>query len=151
MLTEVLAIYAASISTISLAISYFAYRSDDPKLSGSAKLDTRFVDLDRMPGGPTLYVTLHNRGRGAITVASVNSLPAGILIVGGRDNSPWQIDTNDLELPTRIEGHSGVQWKIPLQKWNSSFAPTYVKPEILIGVASGETLTLKVTQPSPRG
>jgi hypothetical protein len=37
MLTDILAIYAAVVSTVSLVIAYFAFRSDDPKLSGSAE------------------------------------------------------------------------------------------------------------------
>ncbi len=35
MLTEVLAIYAAVTATVSLGVSYFAYKTDNPRISGS--------------------------------------------------------------------------------------------------------------------
>lgn len=63
MWTEVLAVYAAVVSTSSLAISYLAFRSGGPRLSGSAEIYGRY-DIE----GLTLHVDIHNRDRGPITV-----------------------------------------------------------------------------------
>jgi hypothetical protein len=64
MLTEILAIYAAAVSTCSLAISYFTYQSGGPRLSGQALLTGRFSDAE----GPMLNVAVYNRGRGPVTI-----------------------------------------------------------------------------------
>lgn len=63
MWTEVLAIYAAVVSTSSVAISYLSYRSGGPQLSGSAEIYGRY-DIE----GPKLHVDVHNRGRMTATM-----------------------------------------------------------------------------------
>ena len=120
MVTDILAIYAAVVSTVSLAISYSAYRSDDPKLSGSAEM----VDERSRGESPqlTISISLHNRGRGAITVDSAEIWQHGQI-------HSWmlsKLDAETFKLPARIEGHSGIRWKfrpadnVPLLDGNKS-------------------------------
>lgn len=145
MLTEILAIYAAVISTVSLAIAYFAYRSGDPKLSGSAELIGSYV-ID----GPVLRIALHNRGRGAITVDSGELLGWAIVDEFSQSEFPlplgtWKLNAADLKLPIRIDGHSGIRWNIAAhdisERW---LKDDFARLEVEMSLATGETLTLAV-------
>ena len=147
MLATVLAIYAAVISTVSLVISYFAYRSESPKLSGTAVVVTEPGEAPNWGFYPdnvvvTLAITLHNRGRGAITVNSVAVYDPSIT----RGTNQWNPDEDDLVLPVRIEGNSGVKWNLVadydlqqmLKRHNSE------GPDVYIGMATGEVLSMRI-------
>ncbi|HUC23943.1 MAG TPA: hypothetical protein VMA73_14640 [Streptosporangiaceae bacterium] len=145
MLTETLAIYAAITSTISLIISYFAFRSGDPKLSGVAEIradDDEPWDR-RKPHNYSLFVALYNRGRGAITVDSIEVYCDSLW----RGPKNWTPSADSVSLPVRIAGNSGVKWDINIPRddvrtfrgWKSSGVI-----EVNIGLATGETLNLQV-------
>jgi|SRR5580692_215082 hypothetical protein len=142
MLTEILAVYAAIVSTVSLAIAYFAYRSDDPKLSGTVEVKN---DLRSIKGRIELEISLHNRGRGAITIDSVNMWKAG---AGKLMPIP---DHTDVSLPVRIDGHSGLRWKIAVEDSSDHlpWSASYERPRnfvAVVGLATGETLTIRQAQ-----
>lgn len=144
MLTEILAIYAAVVSTGSVIIAYFSYRSGDPRLSGSAEIVGRY-DIE----GPTLHVTVHNRGRGPITVdfvmlwglsPSSGNKKTALPVVG------WPLHSVNSQLPVRIEGHSGDHWHSPAQKITKEWLnrSDLTRLEVTINLADGKTMTLKV-------
>src|ERR1700704_452732 len=99
MWAEVLAIYAAVVSTGSLGVSYLVYRSGGPQLSGNAEIYGRY-DVE----GPTLLVDVHNRGRGAITLDSVGLVGIGIDLEREFPVRGWPLRSPSCVLPLRIEG-----------------------------------------------
>jgi hypothetical protein len=142
MWTAVLATYAAVVSTSSLAISYLSYRSGGPQLSGDAEIEGRY-DIQ----GPTLYVDLHNRGRGPITVDSIMLWGVGIALK--KKSLPvagWPLRSPSCVLPSRIEGHSGAHWHFPAhdvaKEWLNRHDLAGLK--VTISLATGKTLTLNV-------
>ena len=142
MWTEVLTIYAAVVSTSSIAISYLSYRSGGPQLSGSAEIYGRY-DIE----GPTLHVDVHNRGRGPITVDS--TMLWGVGIVHKKDGLPvvgWPLRSPSCVLPSRIEGHSGERWHFPAHDLAKEWLNRYdlARLEVEVGLAVGKTFTLKV-------
>jgi hypothetical protein len=142
MWTEILAIYAAVISTISLAIAYLAHRSGDPQLSGAAEIVGRY-DI----AGPTLHIALHNRGRGPITVDSI--MLWGLTPSWGGKTLPivgWPLHAPNSQLPARIEGHSGRNWHTPAQEIakEALSRSDLVRLELIVYLAEGKTLTLTV-------
>jgi hypothetical protein len=99
MLAEILAIYAAVVSTASLVISYFSDRSNNPRLVGQAMASLSPV------GEYRLRVELFNRGRGPVTVKSI--------YLNGSGKYKMMGDTLNLmnpNLPARIEGHAAGEW-----------------------------------------
>ena len=138
MWTEILASYAAVVSTSSLAISYLAYKSGAPKLSGNAELRQ---DMD----GPILRIAVHNRGRGAITVESVELLGIyydGFQMVPG---DSWKLSSPEHVLPARIEGHSGIRWNFPAHNITKDWLESYLNElDVKIHLATGKTLTIFV-------
>jgi hypothetical protein len=141
MLTTVLAIYAAVISTVAVLISYYANKSDNPKLSGTVSLSGVTQGDWKKSKQFELSIALHNRGRGAVTVDSVKVYPNGIFGDGG----VWKLGTDELKLPFRIEGNSGIHWDIRpageqlrfLQRRSSK------KLQAVIGLATGQEIKLK--------
>jgi hypothetical protein len=132
MLTDALAIYAAVVSTISLAISYFANRSDNPKLSGVATYGkSDLID--------TIEVNVYNRGRGAITVESVE------IYSKERGDNPESSEVAVSE-SSRIDGHSGAHWTIPAPPsvGSARVFGNLLSVEVWVNLATGEKLTLKV-------
>jgi hypothetical protein len=139
---EVLAAYAAVVSTSSLAISYLSYRSGGPQLSGSAYIYGRY-DIQ----GPTLHVDVHNRGRGPITVDSIMLWGVGIAYKkAGLPVVGWPLRSSSCVLPARIEGHSGERWHFPAHDLTKEWLNRHdlARLEITIDLATGKTLTLKV-------
>jgi hypothetical protein len=116
MLTEIVAIYAAVVSTVSIVITYFAYRSENPKLSGSVLPGGRGRIILGKPYGPTIYsqdevefevplvIAINNRGRAPITIESASA--SCIVCTRKRYAHPAE---NSLEFPIRIDGNSGVR------------------------------------------
>lgn len=142
MWAEVLAVYAAVVSTGSLAISYLAHRSGGPHLSGSAEIYGRY-DIE----GPTLFVDVHNRGRGPVTVDSVDLQGVGVAlhdkllpVVG------WPLRSPGCVLPSRIEGSSGERWHFPAHKITEEWLSRddLARLEVQVGLATGKSLTLRV-------
>ena len=143
MWTTLLASYAAIVSSCSVVISYLSYKSGGPQLSGSAGLIGRY-DLE----GPILFVSLHNRGRGPVTVDSVllwglgsTEVARGALPVVG-----WPLHPVNSQLPVRIEGHSGVRWNSPAQKITKEWLKRddLVKLAVSVHLAHGKFLDLVV-------
>jgi hypothetical protein len=143
MWTDVLAIYAAVISTSSLAISYLSYRSGGPQLSGDAFM------TDQMVGEPPLlYIALHNRGRGPVTVDSIMLWAMGPTSVD-KDPLPvtgWPLPAVSSKLPVRIEGHSGGRWWVPAQQIASEWLKRddLVKLVVKVFLADGRLIDLVV-------
>lgn len=142
MWAEILAIYAAVVSTGSLAVAYFSYRSGGPQLSGSAEIYGRY-DIE----GPTLHINIHNRGRGAITVDSAALW--GILIYPNKSlpTIEWPLHLSSDALPCRIEGHSGTRWHVPaheIARYWLNWRNHNKRLEVQIGLANGGSLVLKV-------
>jgi hypothetical protein len=141
MWTEVLAIYAAVVSTGSLAISYLIYKSGGPKLSGHAEIEGRY-DIQ----GPTLYVDVYNRGRGPITVDTILLWGVSVAQKKSLPVVGWPLHSPSCVLPTRMEGDSGARWRFPahdfVKEWLNRHDLTRL--EVTIGLANGKTLTLKV-------
>lgn len=141
MWTEVLAIYAAVVSTGSLGVSYLSYRSGGPQLSGAAEIYGRY-DIE----GPTLHVDLHNRGRGAITVDAVDLWGVGTALQRSLPVVGWPLRSSSRALPLRIEGHSGARWHFPAHRiareWLSR--TDLLRLEVAVALANGEDLKIKV-------
>jgi hypothetical protein len=142
MLTEILATYASVVSTSSLAIAYRAYRAGGPRLSGRAKIYRRYL-ID----GPMLLVDLHNRGRGPITVDSVQLESVVVADDGPLRIIGWPtLSSSNCSLPSRIEGYSGEHWNFPahdiLEEWKSKGNIAHL--EARIGLATGKVLKLPV-------
>jgi hypothetical protein len=142
MWTEVLAAYAAVVSTSSLAISFLSYRSGGPQLSGSAEIEGRY-DID----GPKLYIDIYNRGRGPITVDSVMLWGVGrayekegLAVVG------WPLRSPSCVLPSRIEGQSGEHWHFAAHAFTKEWLNRrdLARLEVHIGLGTGNTMILKV-------
>jgi hypothetical protein len=143
MWTEVLATYAAVVSTASLAVSYLSHRSGGPQLSGNTELIGKY-DTE----GPKLTVQVHNRGRGPVTIDSIMLPGWGPTSLRRKPVGKvgWSFGPINSELPVRIEGHSGG--------WYSSRAPVAVtewlkrddliKLVVMINLADGRTINLDV-------
>jgi hypothetical protein len=149
MLTTVLAVYAAVVSTSSVLISYIAYRSADPRLSGGATLYDR----------ETLLVWFYNNGRGAITISR-------FVLMGVRSRSRrkksveyanfkflwplyYQFTGDQCGLPKRIEGHSDANWEVKLSESISEWLdlPTLVRLDLMIDLGNGKSLKFKIDVP----
>lgn len=142
MWTTILASYAAVVSTGSLAVSYLSYRSSGPQLSASAEIEGRY-DID----GPKLYIDVHNRGRGPITVDDV--MLWGVAKVYEKEGHPivgWPLRSPSCTLPTRIEGHSGEHWHFPASSFTREWLTRddLARLEAYIDLATGKILKLKV-------
>jgi hypothetical protein len=142
MWTEILASYAAAVSTSALAISYLSYRSGGPQLSGSAEIEGRY-DID----GPKLYIDVHNRGRGPITIDAV--MLWGIGKAYEKEGLPvvgWPLHSPPGTLPYRIEGQSGGHWHfpahLPTKEWLNRC--DLARLEVHVDLGTGNTLILKV-------
>jgi hypothetical protein len=146
MLTEILAIYAAVVSTSSLTVSYFSYKSGNPRLSGKAELHNT--------DAPILHIWLYNKGRGAITV---NKFELYGFEPGSKEESKtleskdfpplwWPFPRHQCGLRKRIEGHSDDEWFLPLPemaiKWLNLPNLALLDLEVLLG--NGNPLVLKV-------
>jgi hypothetical protein len=142
MLTEILAICASVVSTGSLAIAYLAYRAGGPRLSGRAKIYRHYLIE-----GPTLLVDLYNRGRGPITVESIELESVVVTDSGPLRIIGWpMLSSSNCSLPSRLEGHTGEHWDFPahdiLEEWASK--GNIARLEARIGLATGKVLTLPV-------
>jgi hypothetical protein len=142
MWTEVLAVYAAVVSTGSLAVSYISHRSGGPQLSGDAEIYGRY-DIE----GPKLFVAVHNRGRGPITIDSI--MLWGIGIAGLEKDRPivgWPLHSPKCVLPARIEGNSGALWGFPAHVVTKEWLrrDDLARLQVQIGLATGESMALKV-------
>jgi hypothetical protein len=145
MWTTILASYAAVVSTSALIVSYLSYRSGGPQLSGSAYIYGRY-DIQ----GPTLCVALHNRGRGAVTVESLELWGAASTSIGGIDLPlpviGWTFPVQQDMLPSRIEGNSGERWHFPAgdvaKRWLT--AEDLAELQVNVGLATGKSLNLRV-------
>lgn len=142
MWSELLASYAAVVSTSSLAMSYLSYRSGGPQLFGSAEIEGRY-DID----GPKLYIDVHNRGRGSITVDSV--MLWGIGKAHEKEGLPvvgWPLHLPSGALPCRIEGQSGGHWHFPAHTSTKEWLNRrdIVQLEVHVGLGTGNAMILKV-------
>lgn len=142
MWSEVLAVYAAVVSTGSLAVTYISHRSGGPQLSGDAEIHGRY-DID----GPKLFVAIHNRGRGPITIDSV--MLWGVGLTGLERSRPvvgWPLHSLESELPVRVEGNSGALWGSPAQAAAKEWLKRndLARLEVHIGLATGKTMELTV-------
>jgi hypothetical protein len=151
MWTTILASYAAVVSTSALIVSYISYRSGGPQLSGRAGIQGRY-DIQ----GPSLGVAVYNRGRGPITIDSLDlwglcsaksshtvngvGLPVGLPVVG------WPLHSPNGGLPSRIEGNSGETWSFPAVNITKEWLVREDLSELslTIWLANGKQLTLKV-------
>jgi hypothetical protein len=141
MLTEVVASYAAVVSTAALALSYVSYRASGPQLSGNAYIYGRY-DVD----GPTLHVLVYNRGRGAVTVrdlwlwASNTPRRSPCPVMG------WPLRWTKGTLPARIEGQSGEHFSFPghliTRDWLTR--RDLERMDVAVQLANGKTLWLPV-------
>lgn len=138
----ILASYAAVVSTSSLAISYLSYRSGGPQLSGSAEIEGRY-DID----GPKIYIDVHNRGRGPITVDSVALWGVGRdYEKEGLPVAGWPLRSPSCVLPSRVEGQSGEHWHFPAHNITKEWLNRgdLARLEVHIDLDTGNTLTLNV-------
>lgn len=141
MWTEILAIYAAIVSTGSLLVAYLSYKSGGPQLSGDAEIYGRY-DIE----GPTLHVKVYNRGRGPITVESIDLWGMSIVLRKLRSVVGWPLRSPGCVLPSRIEGHSGERWHFPAHRLTEEWLNRndLVHLEVTIGLANGKSLSLRV-------
>jgi hypothetical protein len=142
MWSEVLAVYAAVVSTGSVTITYISHRSGGPQLSGDAEIHGRY-DID----GPKLFVAIHNRGRGPITIDSV--MLWGVGLTGVEKNRPivgWPLHSLESELPVRVEGNSGALWASSAQAAAKEWLERndLARLEVHIGLATGKGMELTV-------
>ncbi|WP_144082714.1 MULTISPECIES: hypothetical protein [Micromonospora] len=134
MLTEILAAYAAVVSTSALAVSWLTYRSGNPRLSGDATL----VEDDKGEYG--LWVDIRNRGRSVAFVRAMNLQKHGYRKRRREAVVIWGLYARDATYPLKIEAHSGdrfhfrprgdfaIKWS-DLRRWD----PALVKVEMTNG------------------
>lgn len=144
MLTEILATYAAVVSSSSLIVSYFSYRSGGPRLSGRAEIIGRY-DIE----GPTLHAAVYNRGRGEITVDSVMLWGLSTPLINRKTLLPtvgWPLHPMNSQMPVRIEGHSGANWHSPAQEITKEWLSRsdVVHLSLMVYLADGSLLDFKV-------
>jgi hypothetical protein len=153
MLTEVLAIYAAVVSTGSL-VAYISYRSNGPVLSGEASFMAEIYGKDRIEG-PVLWVNLYNRGRAPVTVHSASIWAEGIgrsagYVRGGPLVIGWWLDgdaiSDKYSLPAKIEAHSAVACIFPAREFAKTWLTRNDLQAFKVGIEHGplKSLLLKV-------
>jgi hypothetical protein len=146
MLTEILAIYAAVVSTSSLAVSYVSNRSSNPRLSGRAELHNT--------DAPILHIWLYNKGRAAITI---NKFELYGFEPGPKEESKtleskdfpplwWPFPRHQCDLRKRIEGHSDHEWFLPLPEMAIRWLnlPNLARLDLDVLLGNGNSLVVKV-------
>jgi hypothetical protein len=143
MWTEVLATYAAVVSTASLAVSYLSHRSGGPQLSGNTELIGKY-DIE----GPRLSISVHNRGRGPVTIDSIMLTGWGPTSMSRKPQPKvgWSFGPVNSQLPARIEGHSGGSWssRAPFAVTQWLKRDDLIKLVVTIDLADGRPMNLDV-------
>lgn len=142
MWTEILAIYAAVVSTSSLVVSYISYRSSGPVLSGEAEIHAEIYGSEKIDG-PVLWVHLYNRGRAPVTVHSAMISAEGRAEVRRVD---WWLHSDECSLPSRMEGYSGENWIFPARTFLKTWLTRNDLRSLRVSIefAHRESLLLKV-------
>lgn len=139
MLTMVLAIYAAVTATISLGISYLAYKADNPKISGRFYADISSVGDHGIE--ISLNIELYNRGRAPIAVDYLHAFYGRFL----NRTKLFLSSSPDLKFPVLIEGNSNFKKKI--EGFASHVAPKVKNGRTAVRVyvmfATGRRMKLK--------
>ena len=128
MWTQVLATYAAIVSTSSLVVAYLAFRSGGPRLSAVANFEPWASD-------PVIEVELYNRGRFPVTVVSVVALGEARAGLG-----MWDLLRNGEE---RIEGHAGKTLAFPARDVFLGAIEGHFDPTISITRSDGKHLVAR--------
>jgi hypothetical protein len=149
MWTEVFAGLSLVVSATALFVSYLAFRSAGPRLSGEADFGTTYY-WPVGKRGVTLYVHVHNRGSGAITIDDLMlwtypSEPTKDRELPSVGSTGWPL-TWAADFPIRLEGHSGKQFSIPAvdiaKTWLTRPDLNYM--EVNVNLATGLSLKLPV-------
>ena len=117
MVTTVIAIYGAALSTISALLGAWYFLRSGPRLQAEAIVDSRSREIQFRDW--IILLRVWNAGRADITV-DLHSLIIDYDIDRwflSRDDSVFaygeiRADIHDPEVPVRIPGHSGESWQI---------------------------------------
>jgi hypothetical protein len=108
-ITTILAIYGAVVSTVSVLLSVWFFRAAGPRLQAQAFFEFHFLaEGEEDSGDRTLTVKVWNTGRHPIKVdlERILTIKHGS---GGETGIP--MDWHGPDLPIWIPGHSGEEWR----------------------------------------
>jgi hypothetical protein len=145
-MTLAVAVYAAVVASASLVVAFLAYRQGGPRVKVRASV--------KISGNVDVEVTVYNRGRGAITIAS------GWASVAFTPNPPRVgaiFGTAVDGLPHRLEGHSSFPMTIPVDQGPHARAVRAMDSAtlqqrihgafVVVGLGDGRMISVEVEQP----
>jgi hypothetical protein len=130
MMTTIIAIYGAALSTVSALLGAWYFLRSGPRLQAEAYLpEWEGLDDDEA----LIMLRVWNAGRGEITVNILD-----VTQHRGKDEIAVLLSSHELngpEVPIRLPGHSGQEWSIELQDAISSqpSVPTTLSFSLLVG------------------
>ena len=130
MVTTIIAIYGAVLSTVSALLGAWYFLRSGPRLQAEAYLP-EWEGLDNKEA--RIMLRVWNVGRGEITVNILD-----VTQHRGKDEIAIYLSNHELdgpEVPIRLPGHSGEEWSIELQDAISSEppVPTTLSFSLLVG------------------
>jgi hypothetical protein len=145
MWTQILATYAAVVSTASLAIAYISYKAGGPRLSGRAAFSSWDSDS-------TIYAEIWNSGRGPVSIRGFRLDYNADQKQAGFVYGSLPLALNQTVMPIRLDSGAGRGWAFSTGGITRFLTqPGLKRLRVVVTLGNGKELTLPVHRDSMGG